>query len=91
MQITERSATFATNTYRYGFQRQESDNEISGEGNSYAFKYRMHDSRIGRFFAVDPLDKEYPWNSPYAFSENNVIDMIELEGLERRDPKTKNN
>jgi hypothetical protein len=46
------------------------------------YKYRMHDPRIGRFFAVDPLSGSYPYNSPYAFSENRVIDMIELEGLE---------
>lgn len=42
----------------------------------------MHDPRIGRFFAVDPLFGDYPHNSPYAFSENRVIDMNELEGLE---------
>ncbi len=42
----------------------------------------MYDPRIGRFFAVDPLTADYPWNSPYAFSENRVIDGVELEGLE---------
>lgn len=42
----------------------------------------MHDPRIGRFFAVDPLAAQYPHNSPYAFSENRVIDKVELEGLE---------
>lgn len=42
----------------------------------------MHDPRIGRFFAVDPLSASFPWNSPYAFSENRVIDGIELEGAE---------
>ena len=42
----------------------------------------MHDPRVGRFFAVDPLFKKFPHNSPYAFSENRVIDGIELEGLE---------
>ena len=44
----------------------------------------MHDPRVGRFFATDPLTKQYPSNSPYAFSENRVIDAIELEGLEQR-------
>ncbi len=34
------------------------------------------------FFAVDPKDDEYPWNSPYAFSDNKVIDSVELEGAE---------
>ena len=42
----------------------------------------MHDPRIGRFFAVDPLAAKYPWNSSYAFSENRVIDGVELEGKE---------
>ena len=70
--------------YRYGFQGQEKDNEIKGTGNSVNYKYRMHDPRIGRFFAVDPLEKDYPWNSPYAFSENRVLDAVELEGLEAK-------
>ena len=37
---------------------------------------------MGRFFAIDPLFKKDPYNSPYAFSENRVIDAKELEGLE---------
>jgi RHS repeat-associated protein len=68
--------------YRYGFQGQEKDDELKGEGNSLNFEYRMHDPRIGRFFATDPLEATYTWNSPYAFSENRVLDGIELEGLE---------
>lgn len=39
--------------------------------------------QISRFFAIDPLASDYPWNSPYAFSENDVIGSIELEGLEK--------
>lgn len=69
--------------YRYGFQGQEMDDEIKGEGNSVNYKYHMHDPRIGRFFAVDPLASEYPHNSPYAFSENSTIAFVELEGLEK--------
>ena len=69
--------------YRYGFQGQEMDNEVRNvTGSSINYKYRMHDPRVGRFFAVDPLAPSYPWNSPYAFSENKVIHCIELEGLE---------
>ena len=69
--------------YRFGFQGQEMDNELKGDGNSLNYTFRMHDPRVGRFFAVDPLSPEYPWNSPFAFSENNVMDAIELEGLEK--------
>ena len=76
----------AGSDYRYGFQGQEMDDEIKGEGNSVNYKYRMHDPRVGRFFAVDPLAAKYPHNSVYAFSENMVIHKIELEGLESEDP-----
>jgi len=69
--------------HRYGFQGQELDDEIKGlRGSSVNYKYRMHDPRVGRFFARDPLAFEFPHNSPYAFSENRVIDAFELEGLE---------
>lgn len=40
------------------------------------------DKEVSRFLSLDPLQKSYPWNSPYAFSENRVIDCIELEGAE---------
>ncbi len=68
--------------YRYGFQGQEKDDELKGEGNSLNYTFRMHDPRVGRFFAVDPLTKEYPWYTPYSFSGNKVIHAVELEGLE---------
>ncbi len=42
----------------------------------------MYDARIGRFLSIDPLAVKYPFYSPYAFSGNRVIDMVELEGLE---------
>ncbi len=58
------------------------DYEVKGEGNSINYKYRMHDPRVGRFFSRDPLEAKYSFNSPYAFSENRLIDGIELEGKE---------
>jgi len=48
----------------------------------YEFKYRQHDPQIGRFTQIDPLADKYVYNSTYAFSENRVINAIELEGLE---------
>ena len=82
MLVPNRHGASIPNGYRYGFQGQEMDNELKGEGNSLNYEFRMHDPRVGRFFAVDPLTKSYPWNSPYAFSENRVIDGIDLEGKE---------
>jgi RHS repeat-associated protein len=75
-------------SFTFGFQGQEGDNEVNGEGNSYAFKYRIHDPRLGRFLSTDPLTAKYPFYSPYAFSGNRVMDMIELEGLEPTTPKS---
>jgi RHS repeat-associated protein len=70
--------------YRFGFNGQEKENDISGvEGGHLVFEYRIHDARLGRFLSVDPLSKKYPWNSPYAFAENDVISFIDLEGLEK--------
>jgi RHS repeat-associated protein len=74
----------SSNSYRYGFQGQEKDDEIKGEGNSLNYTFRMHDPRVGRFFATDPLEKEYPWYTPYSFSGNKVIAFVELEGMEER-------
>jgi len=66
--------------YRYGFNGQEQDKEM-WEG-SVSFKYRVEDARLGKFFSVDPLFISFPWNSPYAFASNRIIDKIELEGAE---------
>jgi len=71
------SRNASASNYRFGFQGQEVDNEVKGDGNSVNYKYRIHDPRLGRFLSIDPLEKDYPWNSPYAFSENRVIDGID--------------
>ncbi len=75
----------STDSYRYGFQGQEKDDEVKGEGNSYNFTFRMYSPRVGKFLSLDPLSASYPHNSPYAFAENRVIDGLELEGLEYLD------
>ena len=64
--------------YRFGFQGQEYDEETGTDH----YTYRQADRITGRFWSVDPLSPSYPHNSPYAFSENRVIDGTELEGLE---------
>jgi len=75
--------SYSASAYRYGFQNQEVDEEFWGGAVSY--KYRIEDARLGRFFSVDPLAPKYPHNSPYAFSENRVIDGVELEGQRTND------
>tara|TARA_R110002072_G_scaffold287464_5_gene453170 strand:+ start:6758 stop:7768 length:1011 start_codon:yes stop_codon:yes gene_type:complete len=71
-----------TSDYRYGFQGQEMDEEIKGEGNSYNYTFRMHDPRVGRFLSVDPLAKSFPWYTPYQYAGNTPIQAIDIDGLE---------
>ena len=40
----------------------------------------MYDSRIARFFAVDPLASKYPELSPYHFTGNNPIRFVDFDG-----------
>jgi len=79
--MTIESRSFSSEEYRFGFQGQESEKELF-DGNGSFFKYRISDNRLGRFFSIDPLASKYPWNSPFAFSENKLINGRELEGLE---------
>lgn len=73
---------YVTNTpYNYKYQGQERQDELGLNWDS--FKWRNYDYAIGRFMSIDPLADKYVYNSPYAFSENRVIDARELEGLEK--------
>ncbi|MDQ6609044.1 MAG: hypothetical protein M3Y85_04405, partial [Bacteroidota bacterium] len=75
--------------YRYGFNGKENDNDIEGERNSYDYGLRIYDPRIGKFLSIDPLDKKFPYWSPYHFAGDNPIRFIDLDGGEILDPFTK--
>ena len=68
--------------YRYFFNGQEADNEVLGDGALHAFEYRMHDTRIGRFWSVDPLAKDYPMLTPFQFASCSPMLLKDVEGLE---------
>jgi RHS repeat-associated protein len=70
--------------YRYGFNGKENDNEIKGTGNQQDYGMRIYDPRLGKFLSIDPLFKDFAWNSPYSFAENDVIRSIDLDGQEKR-------
>ena len=72
---------YSNPVYRYGFQGQEKDDEIKGIGNSINYKFRMHNPRVGRFFAVVPEVKKYSFQSPYAFANNNPVRLVDVDGL----------
>ena len=66
------------NNYRYGFNGQEKDNEVSGEGNSYTAEYWQYDPRLGRRWNIDPVVK--PWESSYASFNNSPIFFADPSG-----------
>jgi RHS repeat-associated protein len=72
----------ATNSYRYGFNGKENDNEVKGEGSQQDYGMRIYDPRVGRFLSVDPLTSSYPYYTPYQFAGNSPIWAIDLDGLE---------
>jgi RHS repeat-associated protein len=74
---------FNNGNYRYGFNGKENDNEVKGTGNQQDYGMRIYDPRLGKFLSVDPLFRDFAWNSPYAFAENDVISCIDLDGLEK--------
>src|SRR5690554_1720163 len=59
--------------YRYGFNGMERDDDIKGRGNSYTTEFRQYDPRLGRWLSIDPLFKNFPWQSPYVAFDNNPI------------------
>jgi len=70
--------------YRYGYNGKEKDLDMMGNEATYDYGFRIYDARIAKFLSVDPLTKAYPWNSTYAFAENDVIRAIDLDGLEKQ-------
>ena len=68
----------SSNEYRYGFQGQEKDDEIKGEGNSYDFGARIYDSRVGRWLSRDNVTHEY--FSPYVSMDNSPLYYADSNG-----------
>lgn len=64
--------------YRYGFNSQEQDDEVYGNGNYNVAEFWGYDTRIGRRFNRDQVKIQYL--SPYAVLANNPIRNIDLLG-----------
>ena len=49
--------------------------------NTYDYGFRGFYATIGRFTSIDPLAEQTPWQSPYAYANNNFINNIDWMGL----------
>lgn len=70
-------SSYTTRDYRFGFNGIEKWDCGCGE-DFYSATFRQFDSRIGRWFSVDPI--KVPWESPYAAMRNNPILFADKEG-----------
>ena len=68
--------------YRYGFNGKENDPETGTQD----FGARIYNSRLGRFFSIDPKTSLYPDYSPYLFAGNKPICFIDIEGEGEGEP-----
>jgi hypothetical protein len=69
-----------TKNYRFGFNGQERDNEVYGDGNSYTAEFWQYDPRLGRRWNVDKFASNYPFQSPYVSYENSPIWLVDING-----------
>lgn len=76
--LPTRSWSNASRAYRFGFNTQEKDNEIAGEGNSFSAEFWQIDTRLGRRFNIDPISQIYL--SDYSVLGNSPILFMDLLG-----------
>jgi len=55
---------------------------------TYDYGFRGYYATIGRFTSIDPLTERTPWQSPYAYANNNWVNLIDYMGLAGSDAYT---
>ncbi len=70
--------SYSSPAYRYGFNGQEKDDEVSGSGNTNTAEYWEYDCRLGRRWNLDP--KPNPSLSSYACFGNNPVWVSDPKG-----------
>ncbi len=72
---------YSSNTYRYGFNGMEKDDEVKGSGGHLDYEARGRDTRLGGgWWSVDPLASKYAGISPYAYCFNNPNIYVDKDG-----------
>lgn len=68
----------AGKTYRFGFNTQEKDDEVAGEGNSYTAEFWQYDTRLGRRWNLDIFPQINL--SDFSVLANNPIFFLDVYG-----------
>ncbi|MCF8307927.1 MAG: RHS repeat-associated core domain-containing protein [Bacteroidales bacterium] len=71
-----------TGKYAHGFQGKEKDDKLKGEGNSYYFKERIYDPRIGRWLSVDSKAGNHPGVAPYIAMNGDPVNLVDPDGAD---------
>lgn len=66
--------------YRFGYQGSLQDNEINGNSNFYSTYYRELDTRLGRWWSIDPKYTANSSESVYSSMGNNPILFTDKKG-----------
>ena len=75
---------FMDNSYQFGFTGVLKENLWMNGSPVYGMTFRQYDSRIGRWMTPDPLKNKFPSISPYVYTEDDPINYVDLEGLEKK-------
>jgi hypothetical protein len=74
------------NSYRYGFNSQEKEMEITGSETNTSAEYWIYDMRLGKRWNIDPIVKSS--ESSYAVFFGNPIMFVDPNGDNASDPST---
>ncbi len=66
--------------YRFSLNGQEKDDQIYGNGNTISTEFRQLDTRLGRWFSLDPEKSIYIAFSPFSAFGNNPILITDVNG-----------
>jgi len=81
MLLVGRNYSITNENYRFGFNGYENTDELLGDNIAIDFGARVYDSRLGRFFSIDPRSGEYPWQTPFAYFSNSPIAIVDVAGM----------
>jgi RHS repeat-associated protein len=81
MALVGRKYAVGAGQYRYGFNGKEKSDEIA-EGD-LDFGNRVYDSRLGKWFSLDPSMKKNCYESNYAFVSNSPLLYADADGKDK--------